>query len=172
MVPAADCKHSQLSMDESFFLTNVVPQDIDNNGGYAGGVEAKYSPSPITHTHTHTHSHAHTHKHSYWNRLEMFCRDLTNVYDEVRVISGPLFLVEEDNTTGKSLVKYEVGTATDALVLLGRGALLGRRWRSSFLKLKQNFTVSAGDREESCCSANSSVQDCFSRVQVQPHCHW
>ena len=34
MVPAADCKHSQLSMDESFFLTNVVPQDIDNNGGY------------------------------------------------------------------------------------------------------------------------------------------
>ena len=41
MVPAADCKHSQLSMDESFFLTNVVPQDIDNNGGYAGGVGAK-----------------------------------------------------------------------------------------------------------------------------------
>ena len=34
MVPAADCKHSQLSMDESFFLTNVIPQDIDNNGGY------------------------------------------------------------------------------------------------------------------------------------------
>lgn len=35
------------------------------------------------------------------------------MYDEVRVVSGPLFLVEEDNTTGKSLVKYEVGTATN-----------------------------------------------------------
>ena len=48
----------------------------------------------------------------------MFCRDLTNVYDEVRVISGPLFLVEEDNMTGKSLVKYEVGTATGAFTTL------------------------------------------------------
>ena len=34
MVPAGDCKHSQHSMDESFFLTHIVPQDIDNNGGY------------------------------------------------------------------------------------------------------------------------------------------
>ena len=52
---------------------------------------------------------------SYWTRLEMFCRDLTNVYDEVRVVSGPLFLLEEDNTTGKSLVKYEVGIATNSV---------------------------------------------------------
>ena len=53
----------------------------------------------------------------------MFCRDLTNVYDEVRVISGPLFLVEEDNTTGKSLVKYEVGTATGAFTTLSSPVL-------------------------------------------------
>ena len=70
-----------------------------------------YSPLP-THTHTHTHTP------SYWTRLEMFCRDLTNVYDEVRVVSGPLFLVEEDNTTGKSLVKYEVGIATNSVTYL------------------------------------------------------
>ena len=50
--------------------------------------------------------------------MEMFCRDLTNVYDEVRVVSGPLFLVEEDNTTGKSLVKYEVGIATNSVTYL------------------------------------------------------
>ena len=59
--------------------------------------------------------HTHTHMPSYWTRLEMFCRDLTNVYDEVRVVSGPLFLLEEDNTTGKSLVKYEVGIATNSV---------------------------------------------------------
>ena len=33
MVPAADCKHSQHSMDDSFYLTNIVPQDIHNNAG-------------------------------------------------------------------------------------------------------------------------------------------
>ena len=38
----------------------------------------------------------------------MFCRDLTADYDEVRVISGPLFLPEEDKDSGKSFVKYEV----------------------------------------------------------------
>ena len=66
MVPAADCKHSQVSMDESFFLTNVVPQDIDNNGGYMVCelvVQEPYSissPLPPSHTHTHTHTHTQT----------------------------------------------------------------------------------------------------------------
>ena len=31
MVPAADCKHSQAAMDDTFYLTNIVPQDMANN---------------------------------------------------------------------------------------------------------------------------------------------
>ena len=33
MTPAADCKHCQSAMDDSHYLTNIVPQDFDNNGG-------------------------------------------------------------------------------------------------------------------------------------------
>ena len=75
-------------------------------------MRSNYPPHTLTHIYPFL-PHSHTNIRSYWNRLEIFCRDLTNVYDEVRVVSGPLFLVEEDNTTGKSLVKYEVGTATN-----------------------------------------------------------
>ncbi|XP_062505550.1 nuclease EXOG, mitochondrial-like [Corticium candelabrum] len=31
MVPAGDNKHSQEAMNDTFYLTNIVPQDIDNN---------------------------------------------------------------------------------------------------------------------------------------------
>lgn len=34
MAPAADCKHSQEAMDDTFYLTNIVPQDLANNSGY------------------------------------------------------------------------------------------------------------------------------------------
>ena len=34
MTPAADCKHCQTAMDDSHYLTNIVPQDSDNNSGY------------------------------------------------------------------------------------------------------------------------------------------
>lgn len=34
MAPAGDFKYSQEAMDDSFYLTNIVPQDIDNNNGY------------------------------------------------------------------------------------------------------------------------------------------
>lgn len=61
MAPAGNNKHSQSAMNETFYLTNIVPQDIDNNGNY-------------------------------WNRLEIFCRELTNQYKDVYVISGPLWL--------------------------------------------------------------------------------
>ena len=50
------------------------------------------------------------HTHSYWNRLEWYCRDLTKSYDSVNVISGPLFLPEEDEASGKKIVKYEVSS--------------------------------------------------------------
>ena len=34
MTPAGDCKHSQEAMDDSHYLTNIVPQDLNNNSGY------------------------------------------------------------------------------------------------------------------------------------------
>ena len=33
MAPAGNYKHSQQAMDDTFFLTNIVPQDIKNNSG-------------------------------------------------------------------------------------------------------------------------------------------
>ena len=46
---------------------------------------------------------------SYWNRLEMFCRDLTKKYSTVRVISGPLYLPSDPlEEGGKRYVKYQV----------------------------------------------------------------
>ncbi|XP_052768716.1 nuclease EXOG, mitochondrial-like [Mya arenaria] len=76
MAPAGDNKYNQESMNESFYLSNVVPQNLDNNAGF-------------------------------WNRLEMYCRDLTKKYPSVHVLSGPLFMPkgEED---GKRYVKYQV----------------------------------------------------------------
>lgn len=63
-------------MDDSFYLTNIVPQDMNNNCGF-------------------------------WNRLEMYCRKLTNKYDDVRIFSGPVMIPEKD-ADGKSYVKYQV----------------------------------------------------------------
>lgn len=44
----------------------------------------------------------------YWNRLEMYCRDLSNRFEQVHVITGPLFSPELDQESGKTYVKYEV----------------------------------------------------------------
>ena len=33
MAPAGNYKHCQKSMDDTFYLTNIVPQDFDNNSG-------------------------------------------------------------------------------------------------------------------------------------------
>lgn len=76
MAPAADNKYDQTAMDESFYYTNIVPQDLDNNSGF-------------------------------WNRLEMFCRDLARRFEDVHVISGPLFLPRTEDD-GKKYVKYQV----------------------------------------------------------------
>lgn len=64
-------------MEETFYYTNIVPQDVNNNGGF-------------------------------WNRLEMYCRDLTDKFSEVRVISGPLMLPVQEEEGTKKFVKYEV----------------------------------------------------------------
>ena len=53
-------------MDDTFLLSNIVPQDLDNNGDF-------------------------------WNRTEMYCRDLTKKFSDVRVISGPLWLPLDDD---------------------------------------------------------------------------
>ena len=76
MAPAGNNKHCQQSMKDTFYLTNIVPQDLDNNGGY-------------------------------WNRLEIWCRELTKTYDDVWVISGPLWLPSENDNID------DVGAAGD-----------------------------------------------------------
>jgi len=64
MAPAGNNKHCQDSMRDTFYLTNIVPQDIDNNGNY-------------------------------WNRLEIWVRGLTEQYQDVWVVSGPLWLPQD-----------------------------------------------------------------------------
>ena len=44
----------------------------------------------------------------YWSRFEEFCRQLTTVYKDVFVITGPLWLPKQDKSTGKFHVSYEV----------------------------------------------------------------
>lgn len=34
MAPAGNNKHDQTAMDETFYLTNILPQDIENNSGF------------------------------------------------------------------------------------------------------------------------------------------
>jgi len=61
-------------MNQTFYLTNIVPQDLENNGNY-------------------------------WNRLEIYCRELTNQFSDVYIISGPLWLpaLEDENEEDKNL---------------------------------------------------------------------
>ncbi len=33
MAPAGNMKHSQNAMEDTFYLTNIVPQNVDNNSG-------------------------------------------------------------------------------------------------------------------------------------------
>ncbi|KAL7874706.1 hypothetical protein SRHO_G00056760 [Serrasalmus rhombeus] len=84
MAPAADNKFSQQSMVETFYLSNIVPQNYENNAGF-------------------------------WNRLEMYCRELTERFSDVWVISGPLTLpqVGED---GKKTVSYQLIGKDDVAV--------------------------------------------------------
>ncbi|KAL3832601.1 hypothetical protein ACJMK2_024233 [Sinanodonta woodiana] len=77
MSPAGNHKHSQEAMKDSFFLSNIVPQNFENNAGF-------------------------------WNRLEMYCRDLTKDFQSVRIISGPLVMPYTEE--GKKFIKYQVVT--------------------------------------------------------------
>uniref|UniRef100_A0A6J0SNS6 Nuclease EXOG, mitochondrial isoform X1 n=1 Tax=Pogona vitticeps TaxID=103695 RepID=A0A6J0SNS6_9SAUR len=76
MAPAGDNKYSPKAMAETFYLSNIVPQNYENNAGF-------------------------------WNRVEMYCRELTERFEDVWIVSGPLILpqMEED---GKKRVTYQV----------------------------------------------------------------
>lgn len=75
--PAADAKFSQQAMDETFALSNMSPQVGD---GF---------------------------NRDYWAHLEDFARRLTQRYDSVRVMTGPLYLPRQD-ADDKYRVLYEV----------------------------------------------------------------
>ncbi|KAJ2846361.1 nuclease [Coemansia brasiliensis] len=66
MCPAADAKKDTLSMNETFFLTNIAPQV---GKGF---------------------------NRNYWASLETFVRDLTKSFDDVYCISGPLYLPQKE----------------------------------------------------------------------------
>ncbi|OMH83244.1 Mitochondrial nuclease [Zancudomyces culisetae] len=78
MAPAADCKVSQNAMEETFYLTNISPQVGDGFNRH------------------------------YWAFFESFVRDLTKSYDDVYVVTGPLYLPKLDPETKKWYVKYQV----------------------------------------------------------------
>ncbi|XP_074262151.1 nuclease EXOG, mitochondrial isoform X1 [Saimiri boliviensis] len=74
----------QKAMAETFYLSNIVPQDFDNNSGY-------------------------------WNRIEMYCRELTERFEDVWVVSGPLTL-PQTTSDGKKIVSYQVIGADNVAV--------------------------------------------------------
>ncbi|KAI1242565.1 Nuclease EXOG, partial [Lamprotornis superbus] len=91
MAPAGDNKFSTRAMAETFYLSNIVPQNYENNAGF-------------------------------WNRMEMYCRELTERFEDVWVVSGPLTL-PQTNGDGKKSVTYQVilarrsRTSSEPLVL-------------------------------------------------------
>ena len=59
-------------MDDTFLLSNIVPQDVDNNGDF-------------------------------WNRLEIYCRDLTKKVGSFRISNVQLHL-----TYNKTIIFHTV----------------------------------------------------------------
>ncbi|NXT80431.1 EXOG Nuclease, partial [Zapornia atra] len=84
MAPAGDNKFSTRAMAETFYLSNIVPQNYENNAGF-------------------------------WNRIEMYCRELTERFEDVWVVSGPLTL-PQTNDDGKKSVTYQVIGKDDVAV--------------------------------------------------------
>jgi DNA/RNA endonuclease G (NUC1) len=87
LASAGNCKYDQDAMNETFLLSNIVPQDAHNNTGF-------------------------------WNRLEIYCRELTLKYDNVWIISGPIFMPTADplQRNGRKSVHYEVIGSHDVAV--------------------------------------------------------
>lgn len=66
-------------MDDTFYYTNIAPQNCKNNKGL-------------------------------WHRIECYCRKLAEKYSNVFVLSGPLFVPENDPRSGKKFINYQVMT--------------------------------------------------------------
>ncbi len=75
--PAADAKFSQEAMNETFYLTNIAPQVGE---GF---------------------------NRDYWAHFEDFSRRLVKKYNNVRIVTGPLYLPKK-YPDGKFRVSYEV----------------------------------------------------------------
>ncbi|XP_043683557.1 endonuclease G, mitochondrial [Vespula pensylvanica] len=78
LAAAGNHKLHQKHVDETFYLSNMAPQ-----------VGVGFN------------------RHS-WNRLEKYVRKLTDVYKDVYVCTGPLYIPKRDNADGKLYVRYEV----------------------------------------------------------------
>lgn len=77
LVPASNVKLSQEAMNETFLLSNISPQ-------VGRGFNRHY-----------------------WARLEKFCRDLLEHYEDVYICTGPLYLPAQEED-GKYYVRYHV----------------------------------------------------------------
>ncbi|XP_051971009.1 nuclease EXOG, mitochondrial-like [Xyrauchen texanus] len=84
MAPAGDNKISEQAMAETFYLSNIVPQNYENNAGF-------------------------------WNRLEMYCRDLTQRFGDLWIVSGPLLLPQVGDD-GKKTISYQLIGPDDVAV--------------------------------------------------------
>lgn len=84
LCPAADARVSMQAMEETFYLSNISPQNPQFNR-------------------------------KYWLKLEKHVRDLTQSYDRVYAITGPLFLAKTEKD-GKRYVHYEVIGANEIAV--------------------------------------------------------
>ena len=83
LAPFADHKSSEVAAKETFYLSNISPQNPQFNQGY-------------------------------WAKLERHVRDLTNEFDRVRVVTGPLFL--PTGLPGQRFVNYRVIGKNDVAV--------------------------------------------------------
>ncbi|XP_012537296.2 endonuclease G, mitochondrial [Monomorium pharaonis] len=85
LAAAGNHKVEQKHMEQTFFLTNMAPQ-----------VGKGFNRDS-------------------WNRLEKYVRKLTNIYKDVYVCTGPLYLPKRESD-GKKYVRYEVIGANNVAV--------------------------------------------------------
>ncbi|XP_072781402.1 nuclease EXOG, mitochondrial isoform X1 [Taeniopygia guttata] len=88
------------AMAETFYLSNIVPQNYENNAGF-------------------------------WNRMEMYCRELTERFEDVWVVSGPLTLPQTDGDGKKSVTYQVIGKDEVAVPSHLYKVILARRSRTS-----------------------------------------
>ncbi|GAA6012749.1 hypothetical protein JCM11491_002549 [Sporobolomyces phaffii] len=123
LVPAADCKSSQVAMSETFLLSNIAPQVGEGFNRH------------------------------YWAYTEAFCRNLTKEFDDVYVFTVPLFLPKKDLRDGKWKVSYEMiapqnGPPSIAVPTHFAKVILASRAPSSSLSLIPSSSSASRDGKE------------------------